>query len=88
MYKKKGIKTAIAIIVIRSASAEFQIKAHINREHTAIKQVPLPSPLYPSIMFTVLANTATIIGTSNGYNKVNLVCPRNGSVGDEIVINL
>ncbi len=47
-------------------SAEFQIKLQINKKIVAIKQVPEPSPLYPSNIFTVFVKTATIRGTKNG----------------------
>ena len=77
----------MAMIVRMRASAEFQINAHTNKKQTAIKHVPEPSPLYPSNIFTVLAKMATIIGINNGYISVSLVVPRNGNVGEGIVIN-
>jgi hypothetical protein len=88
LNKKNGIITAIAIIDKINASKEFQRIAQIKIKDTAIKQVPLPSPLYPSNILTVLANTATIIGTKKGYKIVNLVEPKNGITGEDISINL
>ena len=48
--------------------------------------VPEPSPLQPSSILTVFANTATIIGTTIGYIIFNLNFPRKGIVGASIVI--
>ena len=47
-------------------SAEFQIIAQIRRKNNAIKDVPEPSPLYPSSIFDVFAKKATIKGATNG----------------------
>ena len=68
-------------------SAEFHIKEQTNKKIKAIMDVPDPSPLYPSSIFTVFANTATIIGTSIGYIKLSLNFPKKGIVGDSILIN-
>ncbi|GAH38717.1 unnamed protein product, partial [marine sediment metagenome] len=83
---KNGINTAIATIEKMMASAEFHNIPHINREQTAIKHVPEPSPLYPSNMLTIFANTATINGIVKGYKRVNRSFPKTGIVGDEIWI--
>ena len=86
LYIKKGINIAITGTVKIIASAEFQIIPHIKRKKTAIKQVPEPSPLYPSNIFTVFVKTAIIIGIRNGYIIVNLVLSKKGIVGDDILI--
>ncbi|GAH06146.1 unnamed protein product, partial [marine sediment metagenome] len=84
LYRKNGIKIAKHTTVNNKPSAESQMIEQIIKEINAIIEVPEPSPLYPSSMFTVLANTATIKGARIGYITFNLNFPKKGIVGDSI----
>ena len=81
LNKKNGINTAITGIEKMTPCAELNIIPHTNKKHVAMRQVPDPSPLYPSNMLTVLAKMATINGIASGYIKVILNWPRKGIVG-------
>jgi hypothetical protein len=72
----------------KSPFPEFHRMLQIKRNREAIKQVPEPSPLYPSNIFTVFAKATTTNGIIKGYIRLNLVLPMIGITGEPILIKL